>query len=76
MLKREELTAERIEEIVSDARKAGYDFFLSAEERAASLKEAMTRYQPGDEACRREARNASVKPRLVYRHCVFVGHTC
>ena len=50
MLKREELTAERIEEIVSDARKAGYDFFLSAEEREASLNEALTRYQPGDEA--------------------------
>ena len=34
MLKREELTAERIEQIVQDARKAGYDFFLSAEQRA------------------------------------------
>ena len=56
MLKREELTAERIEEIVSDARKAGYDFFLSAEEREASLKEAMTRYRPGDEAWVFEAR--------------------
>ena len=43
MLKREELTAEKIEEIVSDARKAGYDFFLSAEEREASLKEALAR---------------------------------
>jgi len=50
LLKREELTSERIEEIVSDARKAGYHFFLSAEEREASLKEAMTRYQPGDDA--------------------------
>jgi len=50
LLKREELTSERIEEIVSDARKAGYHFFLSTEEREASLKEAMTRYQPGDDA--------------------------
>ena len=50
MLKREELTAERIEQIVQDARKAGYDFFLSAEQRAASLRQAMTRYAPGDEA--------------------------
>src|SRR5260370_39904892 len=50
LLKREELTAERIEEIVADARKAGYDFFLSAEEREASLKEALARYAPGDEA--------------------------
>jgi len=50
LLKREELTAERIEQIVQDARKAGYDFFLSAEERAASLEQALTRYAPGEEA--------------------------
>ena len=50
MLKREELTAERIAEIVADARKAGYDFFLSAEQREASLKQALTRYAPGEEA--------------------------
>ena len=50
MLKREELTAERIEQIVADARKAGYDFFLSAEEREASLKQALARYAPGEEA--------------------------
>jgi len=50
LLKREELTAEHIDQIVADARKAGYDFFLSAEEREASLKEALTRYQPGEEA--------------------------
>jgi cation transport protein ChaC len=50
LLKREELTAERIEQIVEDARKAGYDFFLSAEERAASLNDALARYAPGDEA--------------------------
>ena len=39
MFKREELSDERIELIVQEARAAGYDFFLSAEERAASLKE-------------------------------------
>jgi cation transport protein ChaC len=50
LLKREELSHERIEQIVQDARKAGYHFFLSAEERAASLREAMTRYAPGEEA--------------------------
>lgn len=50
MLKREELSPERIEQIVADARKAGYDFFLSQEEREASLKEALSRYAPGDEA--------------------------
>ncbi len=50
MLKREELSAERVEQIVADARKAGYDFFLSQEQREASLKEALTRYKPGDEA--------------------------
>ncbi len=50
MLKREELTAENIEQIVRDARAAGYHFFLSAEERAASLREALARYAPDEEA--------------------------
>lgn len=49
MLKREELTTERIEQIVEDARKAGYDFFLDAEQREASLRQAMTSCAPGDE---------------------------
>ena len=40
LVTREELTAERIEQIVQDARKAGYDFFLTAEQRAASLAQA------------------------------------
>jgi glutathione-specific gamma-glutamylcyclotransferase len=50
LLKREELSPERVEQIVADARKAGYDFFLTQEEREASLKEALARYAPGDEA--------------------------
>ena len=50
MLKREELTKERIEQIVADAHKAGYDFFLTAEQREASLKQALARYAPGEEA--------------------------
>jgi glutathione-specific gamma-glutamylcyclotransferase len=50
VLKREELTSERIDQIVLDARKAGYDFFLSREEREASLKTALARYAPGEEA--------------------------
>ena len=50
MLKREELSSERIEQIVADARKAGYDFFLTQEEREASLREALTQYGPGEEA--------------------------
>ncbi len=50
MLEREDLSDERIEEIVQEARAAGYHFFLSAEERAASLKDALARYAPGDEA--------------------------
>jgi cation transport protein ChaC len=50
LLKREELSHERIEQIVADARKAGYDFFLTAEEREASLKEALARYAPGEDA--------------------------
>jgi cation transport protein ChaC len=50
LLKREELSHDRIEQIVQEARKAGYHFFLSAEERAASLNEALARYAPGEEA--------------------------
>lgn len=50
MLKREELNSEQIERIVADARKAGYDFFLTQEEREASLKDALARYAPGEEA--------------------------
>ena len=50
MLKREELSSERIEQIVADARKAGYDFFLTQEEREASLREALKQYGPGEEA--------------------------
>ncbi|MDP1840418.1 MAG: gamma-glutamylcyclotransferase [Reyranella sp.] len=50
MLTREDLSSERIDQIVADARKAGYDFFLSAEEREASLQQALLRYQPGEEA--------------------------
>jgi cation transport protein ChaC len=44
------MNPERIEQIVADARAAGYDFFLSQEEREASLKQALTRYKPGEEA--------------------------
>jgi glutathione-specific gamma-glutamylcyclotransferase len=50
LLKREELNTEQIEQIVADARKAGYDFFLTQEEREASLKDALARYAPGEEA--------------------------
>lgn len=50
MLKREELSSEKVEQIVADARAAGYDFFLTQEEREASLKQALKRYQPGEEA--------------------------
>lgn len=50
MLKREDMNPERIEQIVADARAAGYDFFLSQEEREASLRQALTRYKPGEEA--------------------------
>lgn len=49
MLKREELTSERIDQIVADAHAAGYHFFLSSEAREASLKEALTCYRPGEE---------------------------
>ena len=50
MLKREELTSEQSDRLVAEARKAGYHFFLSSEEREASLQEALGRYQPGEEA--------------------------
>jgi len=50
LLTREELSSERIDQIVADARKAGYDFFLSSEEREASLEQALRRYKPGEEA--------------------------
>jgi cation transport protein ChaC len=50
LLKRDDLESERIEQLVADARKAGYDYFLSQEERAASLKQALDRYAPGEEA--------------------------
>lgn len=49
LLKREELTSERIDQIVADAHAAGYHFFLSSEAREASLKEALLHYQPGEE---------------------------
>ncbi len=49
MLKREELTSENIDQIVAEARKAGYHFFLSSEEREASRKVAMQHHRPGDE---------------------------
>ena len=49
MLKREDLTSENIDQIVADARKAGYHFFLSAAEREARFKTAMERHPPGEE---------------------------
>ncbi len=49
MLKREDLTSENVDQIVADAHKAGYHFFPSAAERAASFKTAMARHQPGEE---------------------------
>lgn len=49
MIKREELSAERVEQIVLDAHKAGYDFFLTAEQREASLKKALAPYVSGED---------------------------
>ena len=49
MLKREDLKSENIDQIVADAHKAGYHFFLSSAEREASFKAALARYQPGEE---------------------------
>lgn len=46
MLTREDLSTERVDQLVADARKAGYHFFLSAEQREASLKEALASIPP------------------------------
>ena len=47
MLTREDLTSERIDQIVADARAAGYHFFMSSAEREASLRETMADHPPG-----------------------------
>lgn len=49
MLTREDLTSERIDQIVADARAAGYHFFLSSPEREASLNAALLDHPPGEE---------------------------
>jgi cation transport protein ChaC len=50
MLQREELTRERIDEWVAEARQHGYDWFISHEERAASLERALAGWQPGTDS--------------------------
>ena len=50
MLTREDLSSERIDQLAADARKAGYAFFLTGEQRSASLEKALQRYKPGEEA--------------------------
>lgn len=50
MLTREDLTSERIDQIVADAHAAGYDFFLPSAAREASLAEALLDHSPGEEA--------------------------
>lgn len=47
MLKREELTPERVDEIAREAKAAGYDYFLSREEREQRLADALTCWAPG-----------------------------
>jgi cation transport protein ChaC len=49
VLKREDLTSENVDQIVADAHKAGYHFFLSAAQREARFKTAMERHPPGEE---------------------------
>jgi len=49
VLTREDLTSEIIDQIVADAHKAGYHFFLSSAEREARFKTAMERHPPGEE---------------------------
>jgi cation transport protein ChaC len=50
VLTREDLSSERIDQLAADARKAGYAFFLTGEQRSASLQKALQRYKPGEEA--------------------------
>jgi cation transport protein ChaC len=50
VLTREDLSSERIDQLAADARKAGYAFFLTGEQRLASLQKALQRYKPGEEA--------------------------
>lgn len=49
MLTRDDLTTERIDQIVADAHAAGYHFFLSSAEREASLAETLLLHPPGEE---------------------------
>jgi cation transport protein ChaC len=50
VLKREELTPERIDQIVREAKAAGYDWFLPREERERRLAEALAWWQRGSDA--------------------------
>ncbi|MDI1286007.1 MAG: gamma-glutamylcyclotransferase [Reyranella sp.] len=50
MLTREDLSSERIDQLAAEARKAGYAFFLTGEQRSASFEKALQRYKPGEEA--------------------------
>ncbi len=50
MLKREELTPERVDQIASEAKAAGFDYFLSRVEREQRLTAALTSWQPGTDA--------------------------
>ncbi len=50
MLKREELTPERVDQIAREAKAAGYDYFLSREERDRRLAEALAWWTAGTDA--------------------------
>lgn len=50
MLKRDELTPERVDQIAREAKAAGYDWFLSREERERKLAEALAWWTRGTDA--------------------------
>ncbi|MCW5748242.1 MAG: gamma-glutamylcyclotransferase [Alphaproteobacteria bacterium] len=50
MLKREELTPERVDQIAREAREAGFDYFLTREERERRLAEALAWWTRGTDA--------------------------
>ena len=50
MLRREDLTAERIDQWIAEARSHGFDWFISHEERTANLLDTLAGWVPGTDA--------------------------
>ncbi len=50
MLKREDLTRERIDQWMAEAKQHGYDWFISHDEREADLRRALAQWPPGTDS--------------------------